>query len=213
MSRHPRSSSPAWLAIGTAYLSGAIPWSYLGAKLTRGVDLRRVGQGTVSGTSLYRVAGFVPLAAVGCLEVAKGCLGPTLANGSESGCAKALAGGASVAGHNWSVFLGGAGGRGLSPAIGALLVEAPEGAALILASLALGRMVRETGLASLVAIVGLAPLLRRTRGSPGRNEALAVATPILAKRLSGNERPARRGVAPYLNRLLFDADDRDSRRR
>ena len=34
--------------------------------------------------------------------------------------------GLAVAGHNWSVFLRGAGGRGIAPALGATLVLAPD---------------------------------------------------------------------------------------
>jgi hypothetical protein len=36
-----------------AFAAGSIPFSYLAARRTQGVDLRRVGTGTVSGTSLY----------------------------------------------------------------------------------------------------------------------------------------------------------------
>ena len=45
-----------------AYLLGAIPFSNLFARRLRGIDLRDEGTGTVSGTGLYRVAGFGPLA-------------------------------------------------------------------------------------------------------------------------------------------------------
>src|SRR2546430_14436517 len=62
-----------------SFAVGAIPFSYVGGRRARGVDLRRVGTGTVSGTSLYRVAGFGPLAAAGVLDVAKGTAGPGLA--------------------------------------------------------------------------------------------------------------------------------------
>ena len=43
------------------------------------------GSGTVSGTGLYEVSGFGPLAIAGSLDVAKGCLGPLLA-GSNAPC-------------------------------------------------------------------------------------------------------------------------------
>src|SRR6266508_818641 len=53
------------LGLGAAFLVGSIPFSNIAARLTRGVDLRGVANGTVSGTSLYRVAGFGPLVAAG----------------------------------------------------------------------------------------------------------------------------------------------------
>src|SRR5579875_2596468 len=58
--------------LACAYLAGAIPFSNLLAGRVSGVDLRRVGSGTVSGTGLYRVAGFRALATAGLLDIAKG---------------------------------------------------------------------------------------------------------------------------------------------
>ena len=98
--------------------------------------------------SLHEVAGFGPLAVAGVLEVAKGSVGPLLA-GRDRPALAAVAGGAAVAGHNWSPFLRGAGGRGISPATGALLVSAPTGAAVLLGGLAAGRLARQTALVSL----------------------------------------------------------------
>ena len=66
-----------------SFAAGAIPFSYIAGRRARGVDLRRVGSGTVSGTSLYRVAGFGPLAAAGVFDVAKGALGPALATAAD----------------------------------------------------------------------------------------------------------------------------------
>ena len=63
------------------------------------VDLRDVGTGTVSGTALYHVAGFGPLALAGVCDVAKGAVGPLLA-GSDRPELAAVAGGVAVAGHN-----------------------------------------------------------------------------------------------------------------
>src|SRR5262249_39690637 len=62
--------------LALSFGAGAIPFSYLAGRRSRGVDLRRVGTGTVSGASLYRVAGFGPLAAAGGLEGAQGAGGP-----------------------------------------------------------------------------------------------------------------------------------------
>src|SRR5947199_3670019 len=95
------------LVVVIAFVVGAIPFSQLFAQRLRGTDLRTVEGGTVSGTSLYRVAGFPALAAAGVLEVAKGAAGPLLAATQGHHEAAALAAGAAVAGHNWSPFLRG----------------------------------------------------------------------------------------------------------
>ena len=108
---------PPVAVIGVGYLAGAVPFSNVFARRTRQVDLRTVGSGTVSGTSLYGVAGFGPLAAAGVLEIGKGALGPLLAGRDRPKLA------AAAGGRSWATtgrpFLRGAGGRGISPAIGA----------------------------------------------------------------------------------------------
>jgi glycerol-3-phosphate acyltransferase PlsY len=113
-----------------------------------------------------------------------------------------------VAGHNWSPFLRGAGGRGLSPALGALLVVAWPGTVLLLAGMALGRIVRETGIGAFVAEVALTPVLVVTNGSVGALAGLAIAIPMLVKRVVGNAPPTPPRGHTYLTRLLYDRDQR-----
>jgi glycerol-3-phosphate acyltransferase PlsY len=188
-----------------SFAIGAIPTANLFARATRGVDLRDVGGGTVSGSSLYRVAGFVPLALAGILDIAKGAAGPLLA-GTGRPVLAALAGGAAVAGHNWSPFLRGAGGRGIAPAMGALFVNAWVGALLLLTGLTLGRLLRQTGLISFAAEVALVPVLSVTNGRDGALAGTAIAIPLLLKRVLGNTPATQDRARVYLHRLLFDHD-------
>jgi glycerol-3-phosphate acyltransferase PlsY len=189
-----------------SYLTGSVPFSNVVARALRGADLRSVGTGTVSGTGLYRIAGFGPLAVGGVLDVAKGAVGPLLAGRSRPTLA-ALAGGAAVAGHNWSPFLRGAGGRGVSPSLGALLVNAWPGVAVLATGLTGGRLARRTSVGCFISYVALVPVLARTCGRRGVVAGAAVLVPILAKRISGN-RPATgpNRAAVYLWRLVFDED-------
>jgi glycerol-3-phosphate acyltransferase PlsY len=195
---------PAVLAL--SYVVGAIPFSQIVALQTRGLDLRNVGSGTVSGTGLYRVAGLGPLLTGGILDLVKGAVGPVLA-GRDRPLLAATAGGAAVAGHNWSVFLGGAGGRGISAAMGSFLVNGWEGSLVLLAGVAGGKLMRATSLGALISYVALLPVMGRRHGAAGGAAAVAVLTPMLVKRVMGN-RPAtgseRQRV--WLNRLLFDQD-------
>jgi glycerol-3-phosphate acyltransferase PlsY len=187
-----------------SFLAGAIPFSNLVARWRRGVDLRRTGTGTVSGTSLYHVAGFPALAGAGICDVAKGALGPLLL--VHHPLLAGIAGGCAVAGHNWSPFLGGHGGRGIAPALGSLLVNAWPGAVLLLAALVLSRTVRQTGLGSFVAEAAMTPVLLVTNGTSGAVAGGAIAAPMLVKRVVGNAPPAERRVGVYVHRLLFDRD-------
>lgn len=194
------------LVVLAAFLAGSIPFSNIVARRTRGVDLRTVESGTVSGTSLYRVAGFGPLALAGVLDVAKGSVGVLLAGRGEHPVLAAVAGGAAVAGHNWSPFLRGAGGRGISPALGALLAWQWIGAVVLIAGLVGGRLARQTGLGSFVADVGLVPILALTRGSEGAWAGVVILVPMVAKRVLGNAPPPDRRPASYARRLVFDND-------
>jgi glycerol-3-phosphate acyltransferase PlsY len=190
--------------VSLSYLAGAVPWSQIAAR-RRGIDLRTVDAGTVSGTSLYRVAGFVPLAIAGSLDVAKGAAGPAVA-GSDRPRLAAVAAAAGVAGHNWSVFLRGAGGRGISPALGALGVGAPVGTAVLLGGLVAGRFTRHTALGCFLAYLALVPAVRRVHGRKAAAYTLSVLTPLLAKRLAGNRRPRAWTLPTVLYRLVLDRD-------
>ena len=166
-----RRSLPARAVLPIAFAAGAVPFSGLAARLIAGVDLRRRGSGTVSGTGLYEVSGFGPLAIAGSLDVAKGSLGPLLA-GRQRPVLAALATAAAISGHNWSPLLGGAGGRGISPALGATLIVAP------------GRS-RRSGCRPGRGKVASSDRIRMS-GRPGR----ARAAPDLAPRMAGRvQRP------------------------
>jgi acyl phosphate:glycerol-3-phosphate acyltransferase len=191
--------------VALAGLAGSIPFSNLAARARAGVDLRDVGTGTVSGTALFDVAGFGPLAAAGVCDLAKGAIGPVLA-GRDRPALAAVATGASVVGHNWSPWLRGAGGRGISPALGALVVRNWPGTVTLAIGLAAGRLAKATGLGSFVADVALVPVLHRTKGRAGAMIGAAVVGPLLAKRLMGNRRPDRPGLGVYVHRLVFDSD-------
>jgi acyl phosphate:glycerol-3-phosphate acyltransferase len=189
-----------------SFAAGAVPFSGIAARMISGVDLRRHGSGTVSGSGLYEVAGFGPLAIAGSLDVAKGAIGPLLA-GRNRPVLSALTGAAAISGHNWSPMLRGAGGRGISPALGVMLVIAPEGAVALAAGLGGGKVVNQTGLGCLVALVALMPLLIRSRGWRGALTSVCVAGPIIVKRLAGNEPPSTKDRTRVLiSRLLFDRD-------
>jgi acyl phosphate:glycerol-3-phosphate acyltransferase len=187
-----------------SYVAGSLPWSQVAAR-RRGVDLRSVGSGTVSGTALYRVAGFAPLAIAGSLDVAKGAIGPLAATPARPRVS-ALAASAAVAGHNWSPFLRGAGGRGVAPALGSLLAVAPAGAAVLVGGLVAGRLSRQTGLGCFAAYLALVPVARRVHGKAAGLMATAVLVPLLAKRIAGNRPPAEWDARTIAARLLFDDD-------
>lgn len=188
-----------------AYLIGSIPFSQLVARISSGADLRRVGTGTVSGTAVGRSSGFWPMALAGLLDIGKGAAAVAPVARDHPFLA-AVGAGAAAAGHNWSVFLGGAGGRAISTAAGAMAVVAWPGAVVLALGMGLGRLFRQTGLGSFISQAVLPGVLAVTDGGVGAVLGGSVVVPMWAKRLLGNGPPGRRRPAVYLSRLLFDND-------
>ena len=115
------------LLVLAAYLLGAIPNGLLIAK-ARGIDLRRTGSGNIGATNVFRCVGkgWGILAFV--LDALKGFVPafffPRLVAGAPDWLGLAC-GVAAVAGHNWPVWLGFKGGKGVATSAGMLLGIAP----------------------------------------------------------------------------------------
>lgn len=196
------------MRLGGALLIGSVPVANIISRATTGQDLRRVGTGTVSASGLYRVGGFGPFMAACLLDISKGAIVAELVR-SRPPVVVAAAAGLTVAGHNWSLFQTGAGGRGILPSTGMLLVSAPPGAALVTGAIAAGYVAGDTAPACLAAQLLLVPVLAACRGRGGAALGLAMVAPMLVKRLIGNKPlmpvPLRKS---YLTRLVYDRDVR-----
>lgn len=114
-----------------AYVVGAIPWGYILLRWRRGVDVRQHGSGRTGMSNVLRTGGGKVAAAVLALDLSKGALAVLLARLVIGGAgAEVAAGLLALVGHNWSVFLGFQGGRGVATGLGALAVMAPIPAAI-----------------------------------------------------------------------------------
>lgn len=156
-----------------AYLLGAIPTSYLVARLAKGVDLREVGSKNLGATNLYRSLGWRYAIPVGLFDVAKGAI-PVWLFGPRAGGGPwipLLLGLVAVLGHVFSVFVRFKGGKGVATAAGVVLGVAPWATLVCLGIWAV--VVRATGFVSLGSI------------------AAAVALPLVAIGLDPGLGPAR----------------------
>lgn len=115
------------ILLTAAYLFGAIPFGYLAAKLFRKIDIRRYGSGNIGATNVVRVCGKKLGYPVFVLDVLKGVIPVFTASvlfketsGVFYNFSLILAASASVAGHNWTCFLGFRGGKGVATTAGSL---------------------------------------------------------------------------------------------
>ncbi len=189
-----------------AYLLGSLPFSYVIARLVSGTDLRRLESGTVSGTGVGRSSGFWPMAVAGIADITKGAAA-VFPMAADRPWLAALGAGAAAAGHNWSIFLRGEGGRAISAALGSTLVLAWPGTVVLGLGMGVGRLFRQTGLSSFISQAILPGVLALTHGATGALLAVALAVPMWLKRLLGNGRPQRERPRVYLSRLFLDNDD------
>ena len=147
------------LLLAGAYLVGAIPFSFLVARLFGVRDVRAVGSGNVGATNVMRSAGRTAGILAFLLDASKGALAAFAVqrlDGSASPLAP-LAGAAAVLGHMYPVWLGFRGGKGVATGAGAFLPLAPvaTGIGLLAFALTLG-VSRYVSLASMVGALALA---------------------------------------------------------
>ncbi len=107
-----------------AYLLGAIPTGYWCGKILKNIDIREHGSKNMGATNVLRVLGKGPGIVVLLIDILKGII-PTAVIGPAFGLTDplvlVLTGAAAVIGHNWTVFLGFKGGKGVATSLGVLI--------------------------------------------------------------------------------------------
>ena len=186
------------LAILLAFLLGAIPFSFLLAKLFGGVDIRRVGSGNIGATNLARSLGIGKGILGLALDAGKGAaavlLARRIASGFDAGpTLEAVAGGAAVLGHLYTPFLNFKGGKGVATGAGVFGVLAPGALLAAVVVFMLGTAVsRMVSLGSVLGAVTL-PIAAHVLGSApaARLAALFVALLVVARHRANLGRIAR----------------------
>ena len=195
-----------------SYLWGCFSPADCVARWRRGIDLRRYGSGNVGASNLGEQLGTAWKVIAGLADVFKGWAPAALARllGYDAPTV-VLAGLATVAGHNWSIWLGFMGGRGLAATLGVLCVWDLRLVALALSLLALGEVTRRGSLISMLALLSLAPAAWLGRDpAPVVVGSAALGLLMAVKRLEANRLPlprdwqARRAV--LWRRLWLDRD-------
>ena len=199
-----------------AYLIGSLPTAYVAGRLMKGIDIREYGSGSLGGANTNVFLGLPAAIAVSLVDIAKGVLAVGFAQLlSPDAGAQAAAAVAVVVGHNWSLFIGLSGGRGLGPAMGTLLLFDPlplvsvavPGLAVAGLARLFGRgILAEVTLAVALLIPAVAWWLHGPTVVLWGDVAVIVA--LIAKRLMGNAGAKPSGPLPrlLLYRLLMDRD-------
>jgi len=104
------------------YLMGSVPMGLIAGRLVRGIDIREYGSGKTGFTNALRTIGLRASLLVLLGDAAKGALPVLIARLlSDNAYVQAVAGLAAVVGHDWPVFAGFRGGRGVTTFFGVIL--------------------------------------------------------------------------------------------
>lgn len=111
-----------------SYLAGGIPTGYLVVKRLKGIDIREHGSGNPGTANVYRVAGVIPGLITLAVDALKGFLPVLLAQHLYPGrlTLHVMTGAAAIIGHDWTIFLGFGGGKGVATSAGVFAAMMPK---------------------------------------------------------------------------------------
>jgi len=123
----------ALIIIG-CYLLGSIPFGYIVGKLFKKIDIREFGSGNIGATNVLRILGPSLASFVVIGDIGKGILSIFLVRffNIDNLLIFTIAGLAVICGHDWSLFLGFKGGKGIATTFGVVFALNPIIAVLAL---------------------------------------------------------------------------------
>jgi len=148
----------ALLCIGgflLGYVLGSVPSGLWLVQAVHGIDIRNYGSGNIGTTNVFRTAGPTTAAAVLICDMLKGILALLIISrfSGEPAVVAVTALGA-LLGHNYSLFLGFKGGKGVATGLGLFLYMLPYGAVTGLAVwIVIVAITRYVSLGSVIAAV------------------------------------------------------------
>ena len=115
------------LIIISCYLLGSIPFGYIVGKLFKKVDIREFGSGNIGATNALRILGPLLASFVVIGDIGKGIFSIYLVQyfNIDNLLILTIAGLAVICGHDWSLFLGFKGGKGIATTFGVVFALNP----------------------------------------------------------------------------------------
>ncbi len=146
------------LVIISCYLLGSIPFGYIVGKLFKKVDIREYGSGNIGATNALRILGpsLASLVVIG--DIGKGIFSIYLVQylNIDNLLILTIAGLAVICGHDWSIFLGFKGGKGIATTLGVVFALNPT---ISILALIIGGVVvittRYVSLASIFVVISI----------------------------------------------------------
>ena len=112
-------------AVGS-YLLGSVPSALVVGRLLKGVDIRDYGSGSLGATNTLRTLGVWPAVIVFVCDMLKGILPVVIAHAvSDDARLQVVAALGAILGHDFPVFAGFRGGRGVATSLGATTAMMP----------------------------------------------------------------------------------------
>ncbi len=190
-----------------SYLVGSIPSGYITGRVLKGIDVRDFGSGAIGATNVMRTLGRGPFVGVLLADALKGYI-PVLVTWFvfESHDLQVASGLAAVLGHDFPLYIGFRGGRGVATSFGVYAALAmPVSVSLLAVGLFIMLTFRYMSLMSLVTVpLGALVLLVFAILSVGDDYTYtkavfgAFATALVLSRHLGNIRRLIRGTEPKL---------------
>ncbi len=193
--------------IVVSYLVGSIPFGYIAGRVLKGIDVRDFGSGATGATNVMRSLGRGPFALVLAADALKG-YGPVLVTWFlfESHDLQVASGLAAVLGHDFPLYIGFRGGRGVATSFGVFAALAlPVWVILLAAGLFIILATRYMSLMSMITVpLGALVLLVLVLVEGGDHYTYsktvfgAFATALVLLRHGGNIRRLVQGTEPKL---------------
>ena len=210
------------LLIIASYLLGSVPAGYLLAKWFYGIDIRKQGTGKIGASNVFRLTSIWLAIPVAIFDIGKGALMVWAAQLLGLGAAEQITVGIiTIIGHNWPIFLGFKGGRGVFTSLGVITILSPWLGLIIFVAPYLFAPIRQVAFGVFLALSSL-PFFSWFLSQPlGIEDRLPITLGFIAialiglfKRLATPRTELSKSVPLgklIINRLLFDRDIRDAR--
>lgn len=191
------------LIIILAYLIGTFSSAYVIGKFTKGIDIREHGSGNSGTTNALRVLGKQLGLLTFVFDFGKGILATVIGKLILGDIGVLLSGIAVVSGHNWPIFIGWKGGKGVAASLGVLVIlHWPSTLIAVSIGLIIGLSTRYVSLGSMCFLSSF-PIIYYIIGKPLKKEYLILSILLAIMAIVRHESNIKRLIDGNENKLSW----------